>query len=236
VTRRGTSRAGIAAAAATGIAVAAGLAHRHRRRRRPDDADRVRILDPEGPPLIDATGGARSVQAAELRVTDAELEALWSPGGLERLARTYWSFLPRISLGLIRVRYTSSARLILLLGRPLVLLSFGPPAYELDDTQGFARWPIHGGLLLSARGRPSRGALQIGIRRRGPAGPGEQTLGVEVSVVDFVPTIAWLFGRGIYAATQSRIHVLVTHAFLRSLARSDLAAPPGGSSPAGAGG
>jgi hypothetical protein len=187
----------------------------------------VRILDPEGPPLIDAAGGARSVQAAEIRVTDAQLEALWSPGGLERLARTYWSFLPRISLGLIKVRYSPAARLILLVGRPLVLLSFGPPDYELDDTQGFARWPIHGGLLLSARGRPSRGALQIGIRRRGPAGPGDQTLGVEVSVVDFVPTIAWLFGRRIYAATQSRIHVLVTHAFLRSLARSDLAPPPG---------
>ncbi|MCA1689712.1 MAG: hypothetical protein LC720_04490 [Actinobacteria bacterium] len=164
----------------------------------------VRILDPEGPPLIDPTGGARSVQAAELRVTDAQLEALWSPGGLERLARTYWGFLPRISLGLIRVRHTETDRLIVLIGRPLVLLSFGPPVYELDDARGFARWPIRGGLLLSARGRPSRGALQIAIRRLGPAGPDAQTLGVEVSVVDFVPTIAWLFGRRIYAATQSR--------------------------------
>jgi hypothetical protein len=46
---------------------------------------------------------------------------------------------------------------------------------------------------------------------------------VEVEVANFYPTIASSLSRWLYANTQSRIHVLVTHGFLRSLARLDLA-------------
>jgi len=41
-------------------------------------------------------------------------------------------------------------------------------------------------------------------------------------VLSFYPAIAKLSPR-LYAATQSAIHVLITHGFLRSLARLDLA-------------
>ena len=39
----------------------------------------------------------------------------------------------------------------------------------------------------------------------------------------FYPAIAAAFSNRVYAATQSAIHVLITHAFLNSLARLDLA-------------
>ena len=57
---------------------------------------------------------------------------------------------------------------------------------------------------------------------------GEETVTVTSEVANFYPMLAgrgWFsrIGRAIYGATQLRIHVIVTHAFLRSLARLDLA-------------
>ncbi len=46
---------------------------------------------------------------------------------------------------------------------------------------------------------------------------------VEVEVANFYPAIASAISRWVYENTQSRIHVLVTHGFLRRLARLDLA-------------
>jgi hypothetical protein len=46
---------------------------------------------------------------------------------------------------------------------------------------------------------------------------------IEVEVANFYPAIATGFSMPVYEATQSSIHVLVTHAFLRSLARLNLA-------------
>jgi hypothetical protein len=42
-------------------------------------------------------------------------------------------------------------------------------------------------------------------------------------VANFYPAVASRLSRFVYTNTQSRIHVLVTHGFLRSLARLDLA-------------
>jgi hypothetical protein len=197
------------------------------RRRRTRLRAPVRIIDPEGPPRFDRRGGARSVQAAELSLTAAQLAAVWTPAGLERLARTYWRFLTRISLGLIRVLYTDDGRLIVLGRRPLVLLSFDAPHYAIDARRATVRWPIRGGLLLAGGGgRPRRGSLQIDVRR--DPGPDPARVRVEVAVTDFMPSIARFLGRRVYTATQSRIHVLITHAFLRSLARLDLARTPPG--------
>ena len=42
-------------------------------------------------------------------------------------------------------------------------------------------------------------------------------------MLSFYPAIANVLGPGLYAATQSAIHVVITHGFLRSLARLDLA-------------
>jgi hypothetical protein len=62
----------------------------------------------------------------------------------------------------------------------------------------------------------------------GPPGPeGDYRVTVTSEVANFYPMLAgrgWFSraGRAIYGATQVRIHVIVTHAFLRSLARLDL--------------
>ena len=111
----------------------------------------VRIVDPEGAPTIDADGAARSVQAAELTIPADALVELWTPATLERLARTYWRFLERSSLGLIRVRYAEHDRAVVLLCRPFVLIGFDPPEYELGAERGIVRWQIRHGALVSHR-------------------------------------------------------------------------------------
>src|SRR5579862_1399805 len=182
----------------------------------------VRIVDPEGAPTIDADGAARSVQAAELTIpTDALIE-LWTPAALERLARTYWRFLERSSLGLIRVRYSELDRAVVLLCRPLVLIDFDPPEYELGVDRGTVRWQIRHGALVSHR-QHGGGYLQIDVRRLPDPQPGFEAIHVEVAVLSFYPAIANALSNRLYAATQSAIHVTVTHGFLRSLARLELA-------------
>jgi hypothetical protein len=190
-------------------------------RRRTQLPGEIHLVDPEGAPTIDADGAARSVQAAELKVPAHSLVELWSPVSLERLARTYWRFLERCSLGLVRVRYSEYDRTVVLLCRPFVLIRFDPPHYELSDDHGVVRWQIRSGALVSRR-QGGGGFLQIDVRRLADPQDGYQAIHIEIAVLSFYPAIAKLSPR-LYAATQSAIHVLVTHGFLRSLARLDLA-------------
>jgi len=192
-------------------------------RRRARVPAEVRIVDPEGAPTIDADGAARSVQAAELTMSAAALTELWSPASLERLARTYWRFLERCSLGLIRVCYSADGRAVVLLCRPLVLIGFDAPQYELSDDRGVVRWRIRGGALVSHRQDADGGFLQIDVRRVATPQDGHQTIHVEIAVLSFYPAIASALSPRLYAATQAAIHVVITHGFLRSLAKLDLA-------------
>lgn len=184
----------------------------------------------------------RSVQSAEMTLPAAELQRLWTPMHLERLARTYWRFLTRATLGLVRVLYSESERSVVLLARPLKLLSFDAPEYELDADHGVVRWRIKRGLLVARSGRGGHGHLRIEVRRLptagadgGPRGAeegaararedagGEAKIRIEIEVANFHPAIASGFGRRVYNSTQARIHLFVTNGFLRSLARLDLA-------------
>jgi hypothetical protein len=192
-------------------------------RRRAQLPAEVTIVDPEGAPTIDSDGAARSVQAAELRIPSRALVALWSSTSLERLARTYWRFLERSSLGLIRVAYSEHDRAVVLLCRPFVLIGFDPPVYELTEDRGVVRWQIRGGALVSHRQDRRGGFLQIDVRRLDEPGVDHQTIHVEVAVLSFYPAIANAISPRLYEATQAAIHVIVTHGFLRSLARLDLA-------------
>lgn len=192
------------------------LLERHRRARA-----RVRIVHVPQSGYSEARGvGSR--QVAEVTLPRAELERIWSPEHLERLARTYWSFLSRFSLGLIRVLYSEDSRDVVFLRRPFVLLRFDKPEYRIDSDGGTVTWPIDRGVLVARHGR-GRGFLRLGVRREPVADDaGEATLLVSSEVVNFYPTIAARFSRWIYEQTQLRIHVLVTHAFLRSLANLQL--------------
>ena len=169
------------------------------------------------------TGAVRSVQTADLLLSAARLEEIWSPVHLERLARTYWRYLTRVTLGLVRVRYTERERFVVLLFKPLKLLTFKAPEYLLEPDHGMVRWRIERGLLVARAGRHGDGHLQIDVRRPPDTDRPRARLHVEVEVANFYPAIAFGLGRWIYNATQSRIHVLVTNGFLHSLARLDLA-------------
>jgi hypothetical protein len=180
------------------------------------------IRDPAEHTTFDANGAVRSVQAADLTMPEAALEAIWSPMHLERLARTYWKFLSRVTLGLIRVVYTPTERAVVFIGRPFVLLRFRAPEYSMDDNHGIVRWRIRNGILVASEGHEGDGFLEIEVHRRPADAPGRATLHVEVEIASFYPAIAFRIARWVYANTQSRIHVLVTHGFLRSLAKLEL--------------
>jgi hypothetical protein len=169
------------------------------------------------------TGAMRSVQAADLSLPEAALLELWSPMYLERLARTYWRFLTRVTLGLVRMHYSQAGRSLILLLPGLRLITFAAPEYDLEPGHGIVRWRIARGLLVARHGRGGAGHLQIDVRRLPHESPGRARLHVEVEVTNFHSAIASRLGRRVYNATQARIHVLVTHGFLRSLARLDLA-------------
>lgn len=186
------------------------------KRRRSADAV---ISDLDDHTVMDSRGSVRSIQAATITTRDGELDAIWTPMYLERLARTYWKYLSRVSLGLIRVEYTPTERKVVLLRRPFVLLSFRAPEYETSDGRGIVRWRIRSGLLAARR---DQGYLEIDVRRTHPEKPGTDQAHVEVEVANFYPAIAHWIARWFYKATQSRIHVFITHGFLRSLARREL--------------
>src|SRR3954454_10379517 len=180
------------------------------------------IRDPDEHTTFDEHGAVRSIQAADLTLPEQELERLWSPVYLERLARTYWKYLSRVSLGLFRVVYTPTERAVVLVTRPFVLLRFRAPEYSMTPERGIVRWRIRDGLLVAQEGHDADGYLEIDVRRCPEEAPGEAKLHVEVEIASFYPAIAFRIARWFYANTQSRIHVLVTHGFLRSLARLEL--------------
>jgi hypothetical protein len=197
-----------------------GLLVARRRRHRPAEAV---IVSPRESTSISLDGAVRSVQSAELTLTRPDLDRLWMAPNLENLARTYWRFLSRVTLGLIRVVYGQNERRVVFLVRPLTLLRFEAPEYLIEADHGKVIWRIRDGLLVARGGRGS-GYLALDVRRRSDdAEQGRCRVRIEVEVANFYPSIAQSFSAPVYEATQSSIHVLVTHAFLRSLAKLDLA-------------
>jgi hypothetical protein len=177
------------------------------------------ISEPDDHTVMDAGGAVRSIQAANVTMPEGDLEAIWTPLYLERLARTYWKYLSRVSLGLIRVEYTPTERRVVFLRSPFVLLRFRAPEYDIREGRGIVRWRIRDGVLVA---KEDHGYLEIDVRRNSAPRPGYAQAHVEVEVANFYPAIATWIARWFYKATQSRIHVLVTHGFLRSLVRREL--------------
>jgi hypothetical protein len=196
---------------------------RRQRRRRPDRFPaRTEIVSPPQSTVIARDGAVRSAQSAELTLAPEDFKRMWNATHLEKLARTYWLFLSRMTLWTIRVVYGENERSVVFLGRPLTLLRFDAPEYELERDHGKVRWRIRDGLLVARAGRGC-GFLSLDVRHIGNEPDGRVKVRIEVEVANFYPAIAVGFSEPVYEATQSAIHVLVTHAFLRSLAKLDLA-------------
>jgi hypothetical protein len=207
-----------AAAAAIAAFLAWLLVRDQRRRRLPA---RASIVSPRNSTRVEDDGSVHSIQSARLDLPRAELDRLWTPAQLENLGRTYWLFLTRVTLGVIRVVYSQDERSVVLLAKPFTLLRFEAPEYTLELDQGRLLWKIRDGLLVSRTGHGS-GFLSVAVRREDHSSD-PATLHIDVEVANFYPAIASRLGRPVYEATQSFVHVLVTHAFLRSLAKLELA-------------
>jgi len=194
-----------------------------RRRRRQDLPAQAAIVSPPHSTVIAKDGAVRSLQCAELTLPQDALERLWTTENLENLARTYWRFLSRVTMGVIRVNYARDERRVVLLAPPLTLLRFAAPDYFVERDHGKVTWQIKDGLLVARRGRGA-GFLSLDVRRLDEGDGSDQgKVRIEVEVANFYPAIAVGFSTPVYEATQSSIHVLVTHAFLRSLAKLRLA-------------
>jgi hypothetical protein len=190
----------------------------------PKTPAQVELLPEKNLAPIEAQGAVQSTQEAIATLPPEVLQELWKTEYLERLARAYWAFLNKVSLGLIRVVYAEESRTVVLLSRRIPLLRFHAPEYETSDEGGTVRWRIDRGLLVAGEGR-GKGYLRIEVRKLDEPG----RLHLSVSVQNFYPFIRGRgrfarFGAWLYGQTQVRIHRLVTFGFLRSLARLDL--PP----------
>ncbi len=123
--------------------------------------------------------------------------------------------------------YTESSREVVAFRRPFVLLRFRAPEYHTEALCGTVTWPIDRGILVAPSGR-NRGYLRLSVRRPAEVDGGADVTAIVTSEVsNFYPLLAgwgWYarIGRVIYNETQLRIHVIVTYAFLRSLANLDL--------------
>jgi hypothetical protein len=174
----------------------------------------------------DPGGPVTSKQEAEITLPRHELDRIWSPEYLERLARTYWRWLSKISLGLLRIVYSPDSRRIVFLTPPFTLLRFYAPEYETEPNCGVVTWRIDRGLLVAPPGR-GNGWLRIKVTRPAGADGDEITVRVSSEVANFYPALGgwgWFarIGAKFYRYTQLAIHVVVTNGFLRSLAKLDL--------------
>jgi hypothetical protein len=194
-------------------------------------------LHPDRLGHVPRTGAVGSAQAADLDVREPASRIMnWR--FLEWAAAEYWRVISRFTLGLVRVASAPGDQCVVLVARPLVLLRFHPPEYEVEERQASVTWRIKRGILVARDGR-GRGFLRLSlgpVERSG--GNGHATVPAEMQVHNFYP---WLRGTGgfarvgvwIYAQTQQRIHRSVTRRFLRRLAAGAADQPGGGISGSG---
>ncbi|MGK2933482.1 MAG: hypothetical protein ACSLFD_12080 [Solirubrobacterales bacterium] len=170
------------------------------------------------------SGGVKCAQSALITVDQELFEQIWTPSTLELLARSYWRFIRKRSLGAIRVSYRDpEAQTVVLFTRRIPLLRFRSPEFHTGGDEAAVTWPIEKGLLVARAGR-EQGFLRIAVEHSGESehSPGRQRLVVTSEVSNFYPWIrgsGWFarLGTWIYSQTQLRTHIRVTKGFLRSL-------------------
>src|SRR3954452_11388515 len=138
-----------------------------------------------------ATDGAIE---SEQRIDLARPVVEFSTAGAERLGRSYWREVRRLTGSLVRPREQDGALELRLLGGP-VLLRFERPTIEASETRAFCSYPIAGGLLAR------RAAAELSFEQ--PAGPLSST------IRGFFPRVAG------YERVQGRAHVAVSRRYFR---------------------
>jgi hypothetical protein len=120
----------------------------------------------------------------------------FSKAGAERLGRSYWREVRRMSGSLVRPRERGGSLELRLFGGP-VLLRFDRPTLEAGKTRAFCSYPIAGGLLT----RRAAGELIF-----------EQTADALRSTVrGFFPRVAN------YDRLQGRVHIAISRRYFRRL-------------------
>ena len=178
------------------------------------------IADPEQHTVMDRGGAVRSIQAANVDMPEDELLALWKP--IEpRAARAHLLEVPLARHARADPRDLHRARARGRPDRPAVRAAALPRARvrDLATTAGSCGG---GSRTACSSPRATRATWRSTSRRIESDRPGYARVHVEVEVANFYPAIATWVARWFYVNTQSRIHVLVTHGFLRSLARLEL--------------
>jgi hypothetical protein len=133
---------------------------------------------------------------SEQRVALARPVVEFSTAGAERLGRSYWREVGRLTGSLVRPRERGGGLELRVLGGP-VLLRFGRPTLEAGETRAFCSYPICGGLLT----RRAAGELTF-----------EQTPDTLSSTVrGFFPRVAS------YDRLQGRAHVAISRRYFRRL-------------------
>lgn len=165
-------------------------------------------------------GGLECSQSAVITVGKDLFEEIWQPRTLDLLARSYWNYIEKRSLGLIRMREDEESRVVRALGVPL--LRFRSPEFETGDGFGRVTWPIDRGVLVARDGR-GQGYLRISVQLdEHLPDEGRRRFTVTSEVANFYPFIrsSGRFARAgtwFYSQTQLRFHIVVTKGFLRSL-------------------
>jgi hypothetical protein len=133
---------------------------------------------------------------SEQRVDLARPVVEFSAAGAERLGRSYWREVSRLTGSLVRPRERGGALELRLLGGP-VLLRFDRPTIDATASRAFCSYPIAGGLLTRRAG----GELSF-----------EQTAGALSSTVrGFFPRVVH------YDRLQGRAHVAISRRYFRRL-------------------
>src|ERR1700712_2465192 len=92
------------------------LAAHRKLTREVDENGRVQVDDLHDETGIGTDGAVRSVQSGTVWLRSADLDQLWTPTTLERLARTYWYRFGRLSGNTLRVVYGPDSRSVALFG------------------------------------------------------------------------------------------------------------------------
>jgi hypothetical protein len=133
---------------------------------------------------------------SEQRVVLARPVVEFSTAGAERLGRSYWCEVRRLTGSLVRPHERGGALELRLLGGP-VLLRFDRPTIEASESRAYCSYPIAGGLLTR------RAAGELTFVQSGGT--------LSSTVRGFFPRVAN------YDRLQGRVHVAISRRYFRRL-------------------